>query len=148
MKRLFLTAAMIGALGTSVRAQGQCQGLGTIIDPCLVGFWVGENTAAERVGAMLDRLVQSGVSRDVLPVIPAALGISIMTNGYYMTQPLQEWQGYLDTDERGETALTTMQLTVDSQFGFISALDGYMTFCAMGSGPAVLRETFSTSCSN
>lgn len=107
------------------------------VDPCIVGFWVGENDAAEVINAQLQRLAPAGVSRNVLPAMPAALGLIVVEGGAYISMPFAESHVWMDEDEE-RTTLAMMELVGSAETGYLTASSGNMTFCATGDAVAWL----------
>ncbi|MEJ6397377.1 hypothetical protein V8J84_05595 [Yoonia sp. 208BN28-4] len=123
-----MTAALCPHLAL---AQGACPATLPAPDPCMIGTWMGENTAGQRIYDMIQRNPPPGVDRTTIPVPPAMLGITIFEDGFYATLPLHTEAGWTDVSEH-DTVAVQMDLSVGSEFGHIWTEGGQLKFCTTG----------------
>ncbi len=129
--------AFLALCPTFAAAQGACPAAPPPPDPCMVGTWMGENTAGQRIYEMIQNNPPPGVSRTTLPVPPAMLGITIFEDGFYATLPLHSDVGWTDVSEE-DTVVVEMDLNIGSEFGYIWNPAGQVNFCTQGSNLVTL----------
>lgn len=98
------------------------------VDPCIVGFWVGDNDSAETVNAQLRRMAPPGTSRTVMPAMPAAFGLIVTPGGAYVSMPFAQNHAWIDEDAESLT-LARMEILGSVEAGYMTAVGGQMTFC-------------------
>jgi len=107
------------------------------VDPCIVGFWVGDNDAAETINAQLRRLAPAGTNRTVVPAMPAALALIVSPGGAYVTMPFAQNHAWIDESEEDLT-LARMAIAGSVEAGYMTASGGNMTYCTSGDAVAWL----------
>ncbi|MEQ8255934.1 MAG: hypothetical protein RH980_07760 [Roseovarius confluentis] len=123
-------------------AQNACVAPPPVGDPCMVGHWVGENTAPARIRDALQGMVPDRVIREIAAGASPALGISIYEDGFYHTLPFHHATEFTDTFvETGDVVDVRLDLAAPTQVGFINGEAGRITFCDAGSAPALFSMT-------
>lgn len=131
MIRTALPVLFLVGLYDSALAQEACPAAPPPPDPCMVGNWVGQNTAAEKINAMLRSMPAVNADRTVFPTVPASLGMSIWSDGFYATLPIHQNVTWQDISE-DDTTTVVLDLTTTSQFGHIWGDGGQLRFCSLG----------------
>ncbi|SLN21950.1 hypothetical protein [Roseisalinus antarcticus] len=143
--RLTARVAILAAatlLPRSATAQGICAGDLPAPDPCLVGNWIGENTAGMAVRDALERM--PGV--DVLPDVPPALGLTIYEDGLYVTLPFATNATTLIDDEDGDgISVLITDLAIGTEVGRIWGDGGTLSFCTLEVTPPLLNMDMTAS---
>lgn len=128
------------ALPSFAVAQGACPADPPAPDPCLVGNWIGANSALAAFEAAMEGAAPPGVSVDAIPGPPPVLGMTIYEDGFYATLPFHADALTYITDRDGTSELST-DLSVPTQIGHIWGDGSALQFCDLGSaGPMVLME--------
>ncbi|WP_428513100.1 hypothetical protein [Roseovarius sp.] len=141
MKSSALTL-MLALWAAPALAQNACVTPPPVGDPCMVGHWVGENTAPARIRAALQGMVPEDVIRDIAAGASPTLGISIYDDGFYHTLPFHQATEFTDTFvETGDVVDVRLDLAAPTQVGFINGESGRVTFCDAGSAPAMFTMT-------
>lgn len=123
-------------------AQNACVAPPPVGDPCMIGHWVGENTAPARIRDALQGMVPDRVIREIAAGASPALGISIYEDGFYHTLPFHHATEFTDTFvETGDVVDVRLDLAAPTQVGFINGEAGRIMFCDAGSGPALFSMT-------
>ncbi|NNU80321.1 hypothetical protein HMH01_07690 [Halovulum dunhuangense] len=130
--------ALLGLIATGARAQELCPPATPAPDPCLAGHWIGQNTAAEAMTAMLERMTPPGTSRVVFPPMPALLGISIYRDGFYVTMPLHQNLSWEDVTDEGSTQVA-MDLAIPTAVGRLMTEGDRLSFCTIPPSEVMLR---------
>ncbi|MCP5037005.1 MAG: hypothetical protein GY945_05320, partial [Rhodobacteraceae bacterium] len=142
-KTPFFFAALIG-VSSPVLADDSCAPMIFDTNDCLVGNWVGTNTIAERMQAMLGTLAPAGVSRQVFPDdFARVMGMVIYPDGFYATLPFHSSLTMHDLED-GELTITDMDLAVTSNFGWIWTAGTALRFCALEGSSAMLSMDVSS----
>lgn len=123
-----LAAALI-LLPTHLFAQAACTADTPPPEPCLVGSWIGQNTAGLAIQRFLDSMpTPPGTNRITIPGQPALLGMTIYEDGFYATLPLHEGMMWQESSEQ-DTVDVFMDLAIGSQLGHIWGHGGELKFC-------------------
>ena len=141
MNKTALTLILALCAGPSL-AQNACVSPPPVGDPCMVGHWIGENTAPARIKAALQGIAPDSVIREIEAASSPVLGISIFEDGFYHTLPFHHATEFSDTDiETGDVTDVRLDLAAPTQVGFINGQGGQITFCDAGSAPALFSMT-------
>lgn len=141
MKR-FMFALALSTIAAPALAQNACVSPPPVGDPCMVGHWIGENTAPERLRSALQGIAPDSVIREIEASMSPVLGISIYNDGFYHTLPFHHSESFTDTEiESGDVTDVRLDLAVPTQVGFINGTGGRIEFCDAGSAPAMFSMT-------
>lgn len=141
MKTSALTLTL-ACLAGPVLAQNACVTPPPVGDPCMVGHWIGENTAPARIRSALQGIAPDSVIREIEAASSPVLGISIYDDGFYHTLPFHHATSFSDTDiATGDVTDVRLDLAAPTQVGFINGQAGQITFCDAGSPPALFSMT-------
>ena len=137
-----VTTLMLALWTAPALAQNACVAPPPVGDPCMVGHWVGENTAPARIRDALQGMVPDRVIREISAGASPAVGISIYEDGFYHTLPFHHATEFTDTFvETGDVVDVRLDLAAPTQVGFINGEAGRITFCDAGSAPALFSMT-------
>lgn len=141
MKKPALTVILVLCAGPSL-AQSACVSPPPVGDPCMVGHWIGANSAPARIREALQGIAPDSVIREIEAGSSPVLGISIYEDGFYHTLPFHHATDFSDTDiETGDVTDVRLDLAAPTQTGFINGQGGQITFCDAGSAPAMFSMT-------
>lgn len=132
------TSLLLTLLTGSAFAQEICPAEAPALgDSCVIGHWIGQNTAAERMEQLLQGSVPTGTSRNVFPTMPSLLGISIYADGLYVTMPLHQSLMWEDITE-DDTLLASMDLSMGTTVGRLWTEGSNLHFCTYPPGSVTL----------
>ncbi|ROU02531.1 hypothetical protein [Histidinibacterium lentulum] len=128
-------AASALCLPAAATAQGACPAEEVMadLDPCLVGNWIGENTAF----AAFERAMSQIEGGAAIPGVSPVLGISIYDGGLYITLPFHSSMTGTVTDDDGTTTLA-MDLSIHTAVGRVWGDDGILGFCSDTEQPPLI----------
>lgn len=140
MLKATASASALFLVALPVLAQDACTGTEseTLVDPCIVGFWVGDSSSADVIRNLVRRLESSSFDRATIPPIPAALGLIVGEDGGYLTMGFSETIAWTDTNEE-DSIISAMTLVGAPQGGYLSTAGAAMTFCTSFEGTAWLE---------
>jgi hypothetical protein len=136
-----LTAPLLIA-ATMAEAQIMCPDAPPPPDPCLVGLWIGQSDAQERVRAGLEAMGMGHIG--VIPDAPPAIAMSILADGQVFTLPFRTGTTALISDEDGIDTLR-LDLAVASQAGYIWTAGSEVSWCGGSAGVDLLGMDLTTS---
>ncbi len=108
-------------------SQGSCpfEEVMADLDPCLVGNWIGENTAMAAFQRAMEQIEGGAAAPGVTPV----MGMSIYDTGLYITLPFHSSAIATITDDDGTSTLW-IDMSVHTEVGRIWASGGVLNFCS------------------
>jgi len=133
MRKTLLPLVTLSALAlpAAALAQAACPAAPPPPDPCLVGNWVGENTALQAFTLAMPAMAAAGVSVETIPGPPPVLGMTIYEDGFYETLPIHaDALNYIS--DRDGTAELSIDLSMPTQIGHVWGAGGRLEFCDMG----------------
>lgn len=133
---------ILAVLGGPAVAQNACVSPPPVGDPCMVGNWIGQNTAPAKIRSALQGIAPDSVIREIEAASSPLLGISIYEDGFYHTLPFHHATSFTDTDlDTGDVVDVRLDLAAPTQVGFINGQGGQINFCDAGSPPALFSMT-------
>ncbi len=136
MKRIVII--LFTTLASPALSQGACPAEVPFPDPCLVGNWIGDNTAVIRIQAAIDSMPLPDAERSVIMGMSPVLGMTVFDDGLYATLPFHQDMEVITVTEE-DTVSVEMNLAIGTQVGFIWGDGTNLQFCTTGDSFVALQ---------
>lgn len=133
-----IAIAMFTTLASPALSQGACPAEIPFPDPCIVGNWIGDNTAVIRIQAAIDSMPLPDAERTVIMGMSPVLGMTVFDDGLYATLPFHTDMEVITVTEE-DTLTVDMNLAIGTQVGFIWGDGTNLHFCTTGESFVALQ---------